>query len=345
VSTDHDPRALIRYALFGLALTVALLWATYLVRDALLLIYISTLVAIGFGPIVTAIEKRRLAGRHRLPRWAAILVIYVILIGSIVAVGIMIVPPLVEQARDFWTELPALVRRGQQWLIDRGLLSQQISPREAFEQTAGGRTDAVGTVVGAIWGFVGGLFGLITILILAFYFLVDSDSIVRTFVRLFPRSERRRVEDACRRISTKVSAWLAGQLFLAGIIGASAAVGLWLLGVPYFYVLALIAGVGEMIPVVGPILAAVPAVAVALSVSPSMALFVALFFLIQQQFENHVLVPKVMERQVGVSAVVVIIALLIGGSLLGIVGAILAVPTAAILHVLFQELVPDASSS
>ena len=345
MSTDHDPRALIRYALIGLALTVALLWATYLVRDALLVIYISALVAIGFGPVVTAIERRRLAGRHRLPRWAAILVIYVVLIGSIIAVGIMIAPPLVEQARDFWTELPSLLRRGQDWLIDRGLLSRQISPREAFEQTAGGRTDAVGTVLGAIWGFVGGLFGLITILILAFYFLVDSDSIVRTFVRLFPRSERRRVEDACRRISTKVSAWLAGQLFLAGVIGASAAIGLWLLGVPYFYVLALIAAVGEMIPVVGPILAAVPAVAVALSVSPSTALFVALFFLIQQQFENHVLVPKVMERQVGVSAVVVIIALLIGGSLLGIVGAILAVPTAAVLHVLFQEFAPEASSS
>ena len=345
MSTDHDPRALIRYALFGLALTVALLWATYLVREALLLIYISTLVAIGFGPIVSAIERRRLAGQHRLPRWAAILVIYVALIGSIVAVGIMIVPPLVEQERDFWTELPSLMRRGQDWLIDRGLLAQQISPREAFEQTAGARSDAVGTVVGAIWGFVGGLFGLLTILILAFYFLVDSDSIVRTFVRLFPRSERRRVEDACRRISTKVSAWLAGQMFLAGIIGGSAAIGLWLLGVPYFYVLALIAAVGEMIPVVGPILAAVPAVAVALSVSPSLALFVALFFLIQQQFENHVLVPKVMERQVGVSAVVVIIALLLGGSLLGIVGAILAVPTAAILHVLFQELAPEASSS
>jgi predicted PurR-regulated permease PerM len=345
VTTDRDPRALIRYALVGAALTIALLWATYLVRDALLLIYIATLVAIGFGPIVTAIERRRLAGRHRLPRWGAILVIYLILIGSLVAIGIMIVPPLVEQARDFWTELPSLLRRGQQWLIDRGLLAQQISPREALEQTAGGGTDAVGRIVGAIWGFFGGLFGLLTILILAFYFLVDSDSIVRTFVRLFPRAERRRVEDACRRVSTKVSAWLAGQLFLAGVIGASAAIGLWLLGVPYFYVLALIAAIGEMIPVVGPILAAVPAVAVALSVSPSTALFVGLFFLVQQQFENHVLVPKVMERQVGVSAVVVIIALLIGGSLLGIVGAILAVPTAAILHVLFQELAPEASSS
>jgi predicted PurR-regulated permease PerM len=228
--------------------------------------------------------------------------------------------------------------------MDRGVQIQPITLQDAVEQTAGGSTDAVGTVVRTIWGFVGGVFGLLTILILAFYFLVDSASLVRTFVRMFPRSARRRVEDACLQIATKVSAWLGGQLLLAAIIGTTAALGLWALDVPYFYVLALIAGIGEMIPVVGPLLAAVPAIAVALSVSPSTALFVAVFFLLQQQVENHVLVPKIMERQVGVSAVGVIVALLIGGSLLGVIGAILAVPTAAILQVVFEELAPQASS-
>ena len=115
------------------------------------------------------------------------------------------------------------------------------------------------------------------------------------------------------------------------------AIGLWLLGIPFFYVLALISGVGELIPVVGPILAAIPAVIVASTVSLNKAILVILFFIVQQQFENHVLVPKIMERQVGVSAVTVIIALLIGGKLLGIPGAILAVPSAAILQVLFTE--------
>jgi predicted PurR-regulated permease PerM len=279
-----------------------------------------------------------------MPRWAAILVIYVTIIGSLVAVGMLIVPPLVMQARGLWSALPMLLQRGQQWLIDRGILTEQLTVRDAVQQTTGGNSDAVSTVLAAVWGFVGGVFGLLTILILAFYLLVGSESIVRTFVRLFPRDERRRVESACRLVTTKVSAWLGGQLLLGGIIGATAALGLWLLGVPYFYVLALIAGIGEMIPIIGPLLAAIPAVAVALSVSPGTALGVAVFFLIQQQVENHVLVPKVMERQVGVSAVVVIIALLIGGSLLGIVGAILAVPTAAILQVLFEELGPEGAS-
>ena len=107
------------------------------------------------------------------------------------------------------------------------------------------------------------------------------------------------------------------------------------------YVLALIAGIGEMIPVVGPILSAIPALIVALTVRPTLALFVLVFFILQQQFENHVLVPKIMSRQVGISAVIIIVSLLIGGSLLGIVGAILAVPTAAVLQVLYEELSSD----
>lgn len=343
---SDNPRALIRYALVGLALTIALMWALYLVRNALLLLYVAALVAIGLAPVVASVERLRVRRKRRLrlPRWAAILAIYLALIGAVVGVGMLIVPPLLTQARDFWTALPDLLQRGQQWLVDRGLLAQPLSVREAIKQSPLGGGDVVKTVLDTLWGFVGGVFGVLTILILAFYFLVDSDNLVRTFLRLFPSNERRRVADACQSVATKVSAWLAGQLLLAGIIGSTAAVGLWLLGVPYFYVLALIAGVGEMIPVVGPLLAAVPAIAVALSVSPSTALFVAVFFLIQQQLENHVLVPKVMERQVGVSAVVVIVALLVGGSLLGIVGAILAVPTAAILQVVFQELVPEATA-
>jgi predicted PurR-regulated permease PerM len=334
----RDPRALIRYALAGLALTVLFLWAAYLVRGALLLIYISALVAIGLSPVVTRLERRRIRGTRPLPRWVAILEVYLLLAVVLVTVAIAILPPLIEQARGFWDAIPGLLDRGQTWLIERGILNQKLSVGEAVQQAAGGGgADAVSTVVGALSGFVGGVFGFLTILILAFYLLLDSRQMFRNFIALFPKAERARVEDVSRRISSKVSAWLAGQVFLAAIIGTTAGFALGLLGVPYFYVLALIAGLGEMIPVVGPILSAIPAVAVALTVSPATALFVGIFFLVQQQIENHILVPKVMERQVGVSAGIVIIALLIGGSLLGIVGAILAVPTAAIVQVVFQE--------
>ena len=339
-----DPRALIRYGLAGLALTVSLMWSAYLVRGAILLIYIAALVAVGLSPVVTRLERGRIRGRRPLPRWVAILEVYLLLVVVLVIVAVLVMPPLIEQARAFWTAVPELLQRAQMWLMERGVLSQALSLPDAVQQATGGDgSDAVSAIVGAIFGFVGGVFGLLTILILAFYLLLDSRTLFRHFVALFPKSERERVEDASRRISSKVSAWLAGQLLLGAMIGTTAAIGLWLLGVPYFYVLALIAGLGEMIPVVGPILSAIPAVGVALTVSPATALFVGIFFLVQQQIENHLLVPTIMERQVGVSAGIVIIALLIGGSLLGVVGAILAVPTAAILQVVFQELMPEAA--
>jgi predicted PurR-regulated permease PerM len=344
VAAYSDQRALIRYALAGLAVTVAIMWGLYLVRGVLLLIYMSVLVAVGLAPLAGAIERYRLPGSRRLPRWAAILIIYLCFLGVLVGVGLLVFPPLVAQARELWSALPGMLQRAQQWLIDRGLLIRELSFREALERAPGTGSDAVGTVIGAVWGFVGGVFGLVTILILAFYFMLDAERFRHTFVSLFRRVEQPRVEEGCRRISTKVSAWLGGQLLLAGIIGGTAALGLFLMGVPYFYVLALIAGIGEMIPIVGPVIAAIPAIAVAFTVSPTLALGVAIFFFVQQQFENHVLVPKVMERQVGVSAAAVIVALLIGGTLLGIVGAILAVPSVAIVQVIFEELMAEKSA-
>jgi len=346
VSASSDsPRALIRYTLVGLALTAFISWALWEVRNALMLVYISALVAIGLSPLVNALERKRLM-RQQVPRWAAILVIYLCILALIVSIAILVIPPIVMQARELAMEFPRLLHQGQQWLIDHGLLTREISAREAVQQTAGtsGAQDTIGLIVGAVFGFVGGIFGLITMLVLAFYLLVDSNGLMLVFVRLFPKETRARVEGACRRVTNKVSAWLGGQLLLGGIIGGTAALGLFLMGVPFFYVLALIAGLGEMIPIVGPILSAVPAIAVALSVKPTLALAVIAFFFAQQQLENHLLVPKIMQRQVGISPVFVIVALLIGGSLLGVIGAILAVPTAAILQVVFQELMNDASA-
>jgi predicted PurR-regulated permease PerM len=194
----------------------------------------------------------------------------------------------------------------------------------------------VGTVATAIGTVAKFVFAFITIVILAFYLLIEGPTLFAGFARLFPHSRRADVTHAGYEISSKVSAWMIGQLILAGAIGASSAIGLYLLGVPYFYVLALVSAVGELIPVVGPILSAIPAAAAALAVSPRTALWVLIFFFVQQQAENHLLVPKIMQRQVGVSPVIVISALLIGGSLLGVVGAVLAIPTAAILQVVFQ---------
>lgn len=337
MTVPPDPRALIRYTLAALALTIFLAWALWEVRGALLLIYISALIAIGLSPLVNELERKRLM-RQRVPRWAAILVIYICIIAALVAIAAMVIPAVVMQARDLAREFPRLLHQGQQWLINHGVLTREISAAEAVQQTApSAAQDTLGLVANAVLGVIGGVFGLITVLVLAFYLLVDSTSLILVFLRLFPREKRSQVNDACRRVTNKISAWLGGQLVLSGIIGSTAALGLFLMGVPFFWVLALIAAIGELIPIVGPILSAVPAVIVALSVEPALALAVILFFIAQQQLENHLLVPKIMQRQVGISPVFVIIALLIGGSLLGVIGAILAVPTAAILQVLLEE--------
>ena len=340
MASQAEQKSLILWTIGMTALAVIVLWAAFLVRGALLLIYVSILLAIGFSPIVRLIERQRLLpiGPRRFPRWLAILALYLFIIGTITAIGFLVFPPLALQARDLWDTLPAMFENAQQWLIARGFLREHLTWRQAVERAdISGGERAVGTVLNAVSGVVGGLFGLFTILVLTFYFLVEAGPLRDSLLQLFPRRNRLRVHAAIRDITLKVSAWLGGQLMLGLTIGGTSAIGLWLLGIPFFYVLALISGIGEMIPVVGPILAAIPAVAVAATVSLNKALLVVVFFIVQQQFENHVLVPKLMERQVGISAVTVIIALLIGGSLLGIAGAILAVPTAAIIRVLFTE--------
>jgi predicted PurR-regulated permease PerM len=345
--SDRSALRIVAWSIVMVGVALLLAVAMYQVRTVLMLVYVSALLAIGLAPIVRAVERQKLlpVGTRRFPRGLAILTLYLTLLVALVGLGLAVIPPLVQQGQALWRRLPDLFARGQQFLIDRGLLDHEFTMSEALQKAptgmlgAGG--DAVSTVVGAVINVAGGVFGVVTILILTFYMLVESDTIFRRFVRLFPMDQRLRIATVSSDITVKVSAWLGGQLLLGAIIGTTATLGLWLLGMPYFFVLGFIAGIGELIPMVGPILSAIPALMVALTVSPSMALGVGVFFLIQQQFENHLLVPKLMERQVGVSAVTVVIALLIGGSLLGIVGALLAVPTAAVLQVILDELTND----
>lgn len=322
------------------ALTIAVLAGLYIARDALLTIYIAGLLAVGLGPVVRSIERASGRGAQRVPRWLAILVIYLSIVAVVTVAVLLVFPPLIDQAQELWRRLPELTARAQQFLVNRRLLDHPITLEEAVRNAPGpGR--AVNTVAVAVSSVFGGLITLVTLLILTFYLLVESSSIFEGFVRLFPYTDRPRIRSAALKISTKVSAWLRGQLMLGGAIGLSGALGLFLLGVPYFWVLGLIAAFGELIPVIGPILSAIPAILVAATVSTQTAVFTLLFLLLQQQVESHVLVPKVMGRQVGVSAVGVIVALLIGGALLGIIGAVLAVPTAAIIQVVVEELLEE----
>ncbi|HWB16125.1 MAG TPA: AI-2E family transporter [Vicinamibacterales bacterium] len=331
---------------FAVALTLfglVALWVLFLVRHVLLLLYVAGLLAIGFGPAVRWLEQRRGAAtagrrRRRLPRWAAILILYVFILGTLGGLLAVILPPLVSQSTDLWQKLPTYADELQGVLQRRGLISHPYTWNEMLKNVPSPGL-AVAGVFGALQSVAGAVGAFVTILVLPYYLLLDAQSLESGFLRIFPHSQRREVATLTHEVTLKISAWLGGQLVLAFIIGSTAALGLWLLGVPYFYVLALVAGVGELIPVVGPILAAIPAILVAFTVSVETGIFTASYFVIQQFVENHFLVPRVMQRQVGVSAVTVIAALLIGSELLGIVGALLAVPTAAILQVLFDAFV------
>lgn len=339
--TPAESRALIRYAIVMTALAGIVLWCAYIVRNALLIVYVSGVLAIGFSPIVRILERQRLGFAKRVPRWLAILILYLMILGTVALVISMILPPLVSQAQALWDQRTEMFDKAQQFLISKGWLKEHLTMQEAVERAPGTRGDAVGRVVRTAASVAGGIFGVVTILILTFYMLVDSWSLREFALRLFPRQHRARADAAMRQVMEKVSAWLGGQLLLAASIGATSAVGLWALGIPFFYVLALISALGEMIPIVGPFLAAIPAIAVASTVSLQKVIFVIIFFVVQQQLENHILVPKIMSRQVGLSPVMVITSLMIGGSLLGVVGALLAVPTAAILQVVASELLSE----
>jgi predicted PurR-regulated permease PerM len=339
---DHaEARRLIVFGVVVLLAGVLLTWLLFVVRSTLTTIYISALFAMGISPLVRIIERPRVSWlSSRLPRWLAILLIYLAIITVLVGLASVVIPPLLAQSEELWRALPSRLEQGQDFLIRVGILSERITLGEAMQRApTAGAGDAAATVLGYLRNVIGGLFGAITILLLTFYMLVESREILSFFVRLFPIHQRRRVAMVSGTVTQKVSAWMGGQLLLSLFIGLTSAIGLWAMGVPFFYVLALISAVGAMIPMVGPILAAIPAILVAATVSPGLVLGVVIFFIVQQQLENTILVPKLMGRQVGLSAVTIIVALGIGSQLLGVVGAILSVPTAAILQVLFEELV------
>ncbi len=339
MSPTRDTTRTIAVAVAFSILGLLALGTLFLIRHVLLVLYVSGLLSVGLIPAVRWIERS--ATGRRQPRWAAILVIYLILVGFFAGLVTVVVPPLGRQAAQLQQALPSYLDQAQSVLVDHGLISHTYTWSEVLQKVPS-PTSAVGGVFVAVQSVAGIVGALITVFVLPYYILLEAESLHRGLLRFFPRDRRPQMAELTRTVTYKVSAWLGGQLMLALLIGSTTALALWLLGVPYFYVLALIAGVGELIPVVGPILAAVPAVLAAATVSLETGAFTIAFFVVQQFVENHFLVPRMMERQVGVSPVTVIVALLIGSEMLGLVGALLAVPSAAIVQLFVQQyLGPD----
>ena len=321
---------------------VVLLAGLYVARHALVLIYLALLLATAMSPLVRKIERNALRpiGRFRVPRTLAILLLYVVVLGGLAGIAAAVTVPLASQARQLWTDWPALVDRAQRALVDRGILQRPIGIAEIARSAPA--QDVVNSLTSTGLGVAGTLFGAAALVVLVFYLLIESAALFEECMRLVPARRRAWVREVAIEVTDKVSAWLGGHVLLGAIMATSTAVVLGIAGLPYYYILALLAFVGEFLPYFGPWLPAVPGALIALSISWTTFAWVAAFFVLQQQLENQLLVPQIFERQVGLGAATVIIALLIGGELYGILGVILSVPTAAIVQVLLHELVePD----
>jgi len=167
--------------------------------------------------------------------------------------------------------------------------------------------------------------------------LLEENGIKKFFLSVVPLKQKNRVTRIANRIGIKLGSWLRGQLILAVAVGLVIYIGLRLMGIPYALTLALIAGVLEIVPILGPIIAAIPAIIVAFTISPLTALLITAFYILVQELENKLLVPKVMQYSVGLNPVTIIIILLVGAKLMGILGMLLAIPVALIIYVILEE--------
>ena len=290
----------------------------------------------------TVIERPVLAlHRMKVPRPLSILAVYVLIIGGIVLAGLLVAPTVSNEADRFREEAPAqLTELKINWQgSDNALLKGpgvNVLSRILDEiERPSSPSDKV--TVGIVTGVGGGVIGLITVLVMAFYYLTEKALLRRIIVNQVKPSSRERVERVWDQVEAQVGRWLRGQLTLCLIIGSLSFIGYGTMGVRFWPLLGLWAGITEIIPIVGPWLGGIPAVAIAATQSWDKALMVALFVVMLQFLENTILVPRVMRGAVGLSALTVFVAILAGTQYLGVLGALLAIPIAAAIQVIVSE--------
>ncbi|HEY6102641.1 MAG TPA: AI-2E family transporter [bacterium] len=314
------------------------------VVDVLIGVLIAAILATGVAPLASRLEEVRW-GRQggRLSRTWAIFFIFLLVFVVITAMTAAVVTPVVIEAQGFLENLPGHLQRLQaavqewkarySWLPDFGDLVRRL-PNE-LDRLGNYFAPAAGVALRVF----GGLATVVTVVFLAFYMLVEGPKVKTNFLALFPRRRREDIANVLERVGAKFGGWVRGQLLLGFIIGAAAGVGVTIIGLPFPLLLAIFAGTTELIPMVGPIIGAIPAVFLALFQPTWKLIFVIAWYAFIQQAESNFVVPRVMRYAVGLSPLLTIIALIVGAKLLGAVGALLAVPVAAALQVVVSELV------
>lgn len=309
---------------------IALLW---LAREVLILVFVAAVLAAGISPTVRWVRLRwRFHFRRRLSRGTAVMIVYLPFLLAVLGILIFIVPRFVAETRELAHQLPRLIE------------ANIITPLERFipmgfvrDELANGVDMPRARVIFYVRSVAQVIASLVAVLFMVAYMLIDAERLRNLFLLVYPpdvRSERRAT---LNRMAGRMSSWLSGQLLLSAIIGVCTFVGLLALRIPYALPLAILAAVGELIPVIGPTVGAVPALAIALLNSRWQFWSYLVFAILLQKAENLFIVPRVMSRKVSISPLAVFVAFMIGASLLGVIGAIMAVPAAAIAQVAFEE--------
>jgi len=296
----------------------------YAIRDILVIIFVALIIASAINEPVGWLHRRRI------PRILGVVFVYLGFLSLLSLAVILIFPPLAEQVKHLAVSFPGIVEKVglgvQDWW---GNFKVEGIAQSFLGDISSSLSQTVSGFFTTITGVFGGIFSVVFVFIFSFYLATQEKGIKGFVLALIPTEHRHYLSDLANRVQIKIGGWVRGQLLLMLIVGVLTYIGLSLLGVKYALVLALIAALFEIIPYLGPILAAIPAVILAFFQAPVLALMVVLLFTIINQVENYVIVPQVMKRAVGLNPIVIIVVMLIGAKLAGILGIILAVPTAA----------------
>jgi predicted PurR-regulated permease PerM len=304
--------------------------------NVLLLLFLAILLGSALEPVVGWIRARSPLGRG-----ASILVTYASFLVAVVLLVLIVVPAAFTQFNQITAELPPFLDQVRAWATDvrpQGLGTSITAVMDSVEETIRPAPPDPDEVVEVGLTVAEVVVSVATLLALVFFWLVEHARIQRFALAFLPSHRRAGAREAWNEVENRLGLWVRGQLILMGTIGIATGILYTVIGLPSAMLLALIAAVTEAIPLVGPLLGAIPAVLVAATVSPETALLVAAIYLLIQFVEGNVLVPIVMRNTIGISPFLVLVSLLIGGGAGGLVGALLGVPVAAAIVVVLERL-------
>jgi len=311
--------------LFAAALIFAV-WFLIQIKTILALLFISLILVSAFHSPVDFLQRRKI------PRALAIFILYFLVGGFFAGAVSLVIPPFIEQTRNLIEKFPVILAE-----IAKFVTFYQISTQELVSRVTQEFGPLGANFFKITLGFLSSVIGIITLIVFTFYLLLEWPKVVSLASSAFSGKEEKRIKKLLNDIEAGLGAWVRGEIILMIIVGVLSYVGLTLLQVPYALSLAVWAGLLEIVPIIGPILSAVPAILAALLVSPVLAVAVVALYFIVQQLENHLIVPNVMRRAVGVNPLVTILALMIGVKLAGIAGAILSVPLVVLIKIILRD--------